>query len=195
MKDAIGVITASVGLNRCFNADGQSNPTYDPNNYYCSLTTRNVNGGIETQLQPTLNLAAYEVSGLDFQTDWRIRLDDVGMGDLGTVSLNLVVSRLLDYRIQNLEGGAVPRLRGHDWKRPDRLRRHRLPEVEGGRQPDLRIRPRHGDGELPLVRFHDPRLGRGARKPDAAGREGPPVRRPHRLVAGRSEDDAGGQAC
>lgn len=104
VKDAIGVITASVGLNRCFNADGQSNPTYDPNNYYCSLTTRNVNGGIETQLQPTLNLAAYEVSGLDFQTDWRIRLDDVGMGDLGTVSLNLVVSRLLDYRIQNLEG-------------------------------------------------------------------------------------------
>ncbi|PZQ54444.1 MAG: TonB-dependent receptor, partial [Phenylobacterium zucineum] len=69
VKDAVGVITASVGLTRCFNGDGQSNPTYDPTNYFCQLTTRNSNGGIETQLQPTLNLAAYEVSGLDFQAD------------------------------------------------------------------------------------------------------------------------------
>jgi iron complex outermembrane receptor protein len=104
VKDAIGVITSSVGLTRCFNADGQSNPNYDPANYFCQLTTRNTNGGIETQLQPTLNLAAYEVSGVDFQADWSADLEDMGLGDHGTVSLNLIVSHLLDYRIQNLEG-------------------------------------------------------------------------------------------
>ncbi|MBU2362705.1 MAG: TonB-dependent receptor [Alphaproteobacteria bacterium] len=104
VKDAIGVITSSVGLTRCFNADGQSNANYDPTNYFCQLTTRNTNGGIETQVQPTLNLAAYEVSGLDFQTDWGFDLEDAGLGDRGGLTFNLVVSRLLHYKIQNLEG-------------------------------------------------------------------------------------------
>jgi len=104
VRDAIGVITSSVGLTRCFNADGQSNPSYDPANYFCQLTTRNTNGGVETQLQPTLNLAAYEVSGLDFQTDWSFDLEDLGLGDRGGLTFNLVVSRLLHYKIQNLEG-------------------------------------------------------------------------------------------
>ncbi|TAJ74491.1 MAG: TonB-dependent receptor [Phenylobacterium sp.] len=104
VKDAIGVITSSVGLTRCFNADGRSNPNYDPTNDFCQLTTRNTNGGIETQVQPTLNLAAYEVSGLDFQTDWGFDLEDVGLGYRGALSFNLVVSRLLHYKIQNLEG-------------------------------------------------------------------------------------------
>lgn len=104
VKDAIGVITSSVGLTRCFNADGQSNANYDPANYFCQLTTRNTNGGIETQVQPTLNLAAYEVSGLDFQTDWGFDLEDAGLGDRGSLTFNLVVSRLLHYKIQNLEG-------------------------------------------------------------------------------------------
>lgn len=104
VDDAIGVITASVGLTRCFNADGQSNASYDPQNYYCQLTTRNSNGGVETQLQPTLNLAAYEVSGLDFQADWAFGVEDIGLGDHGDLKFNLVVSNLLAYKIQNLAG-------------------------------------------------------------------------------------------
>jgi iron complex outermembrane receptor protein len=102
VEGAIGVITTQVGLSRCFNADGQSNPTYDPNNFFCQLTTRGVSGGIETQQQPTLNLAAYEVSGVDFQADWAVDLEDAGFGRVGDVSLNLVLSNLMDYKIQNL---------------------------------------------------------------------------------------------
>ncbi len=104
VEDAIGVITAQVGLSRCFNADGQSNPTYDPTNFYCSLTERNANGGIETQRQPTLNLAAYKTSGVDVQVDWGFDLADIGLGDAGALSFNLIVTRLLDYKIQNLAG-------------------------------------------------------------------------------------------
>lgn len=103
VKDAIGVITASVGLNRCFNSDGSSNPSYDASNFFCQLTTRNNNGGIETQRQPTLNLAAYNVSGVDLQADWAADLADIGAGDYGTVRLNAVVSYLHRYKIQNLE--------------------------------------------------------------------------------------------
>jgi outer membrane receptor protein involved in Fe transport len=102
VEDAIGVITAQVGLSRCFNSDGQSNPTYDPSNFFCQLTTRNVSGGIETQRQPTLNLAAYEVAGIDFQVDWDLDLGELGLSNAGQLSFNLVLSNLLDYKIQNL---------------------------------------------------------------------------------------------
>jgi iron complex outermembrane recepter protein len=102
VEDAIGSITALVGLNRCFNADGSSNPTYDPNNYYCGLTLRNSNGAIELQSQPTLNLASYKVAGFDLQTDWAVGLADIGLGDHGALSMNVVVSYLSSYEIQNL---------------------------------------------------------------------------------------------
>lgn len=101
VDDAVGVITAQVGLQRCFNTDGSSNPTYDVNNFFCQLTDRSENGGIETQRQPTLNLASYQVSGVDLQLDWRARLDDLGLGDFGSLSVNLIVSYLDQYKIQN----------------------------------------------------------------------------------------------
>jgi outer membrane receptor protein involved in Fe transport len=104
VDDAIGQITAAVSLSRCFNADGVSNPAYDPNNYFCGLTQRNVGGSISLVSQPTLNLAAYEVSGFDFQADAEINLDEIGWGDIGRIDLNLVVSKLETYRLQNLAG-------------------------------------------------------------------------------------------
>jgi outer membrane receptor protein involved in Fe transport len=106
VEDAIGQITASVSLARCFNDDGQSNPTYDPNNYFCGLTDRNVGGSISLVRQPTLNLAAYEVSGFDFQTDASLDLYDLGWGNIGKIDVNLVVSKLESYKLQNLAGEA-----------------------------------------------------------------------------------------
>lgn len=104
VRDAIGTITAQVGLSRCFNGDGSSNPGYDPNNYFCTLTSRNPSGGIELQRAPTLNLAAYEVSGIDFQFDYGFKLDDLGLVNGGDLSVNTVLSYLDTYKIQNLAG-------------------------------------------------------------------------------------------
>jgi iron complex outermembrane receptor protein len=104
VKDAIGTITAQVGLSRCFNADGKSNPTYDPESFFCQLTSRNISGGIERQVQSTLNLAAYQVSGVDFQADWALALDDLGVRNGGRLSFNAVVAYLDRYKIQNREG-------------------------------------------------------------------------------------------
>src|SRR5690606_31218650 len=104
VDDAIGVVTASVGMQRCFNADGVSNPNYDPNNWFCQLTTRDANGRVDTQLQPTLNLASYETSGIDLQVDWGFQLADVGVDLGGSLDFNLVVSHLLSKKIQNLAG-------------------------------------------------------------------------------------------
>lgn len=104
VKDAVGTITAQVALSRCFNGDGISNPGYDVNNFFCSQTTRGANGSIELQLQPTLNLAAYQVSGIDFQLDYGFALDDIGIGGGGGLSFNAILSYLDNYKIQNLEG-------------------------------------------------------------------------------------------
>jgi outer membrane receptor protein involved in Fe transport len=99
VEQSIGVITTAIALNRCFNADGTSNPSYSVDNYYCGLVTRNANsGGIEQIVQPTLNLAAYKTSGIDAQVDWRF---DLGPGEFG---VNVVASFLDTFEIQNLEG-------------------------------------------------------------------------------------------
>lgn len=104
VKDAIGTITAQVGLSRCFNGDGESNPNFDPGNFFCQLTSRDAGGAIALQLQPTLNLAAYRVSGFDFQLDYGVALDDLGLGNAGTLSFNAVASNLQNYKIQNIDG-------------------------------------------------------------------------------------------
>lgn len=104
IDDAIGELTAAVGLSRCFNEDGQSNPSYDSNNFFCRLTTRTVDGGVQTQLEPTLNLGAYQTSGVDLQLDWGFALEDAGMDVPGAMNLSLLVAHIMTHEIQNLEG-------------------------------------------------------------------------------------------
>lgn len=102
VEDAIGVLTARVGMNRCFNADGVSNPTYDPNNFFCQLTTRNAEGRVQTQLQPTLNLGGYKTSGVDLQVDWRFALQDLGFESPASMGFKLILAHLISQEIQNL---------------------------------------------------------------------------------------------
>lgn len=105
VKGAIGFITAPVVLNGCFNTNGASNPNYSPTNSYCQLITRDASGNITEVRTPQLNLAAYKTSGVDFQLDDGFELSDVGLPDgAGELRLNLVVSYLAHYEIQNLAG-------------------------------------------------------------------------------------------
>ena len=56
VKDAVGQLPIKNAFQFCFNAGG-SNPTYDPNNYYCQLLTRNPASGVPLNpVQPLLNL-------------------------------------------------------------------------------------------------------------------------------------------
>jgi iron complex outermembrane recepter protein len=106
VKDAIGQITTAVSFQRCFNADGVSNPGYSASNYFCALIQRNAaTGAVEQAVQPTLNLAAYEVSGVDLQIDHRVGLEYLGLSERwGSVTANVVVSHLRSFKIRNLEG-------------------------------------------------------------------------------------------
>jgi outer membrane receptor protein involved in Fe transport len=103
LKDAIGLITGDVIVQRCFNGDG-SNPTYDANNYYCKLISRNPSGGFANIDTPQLNLAGYKSSGVDLQIDWRLDAGDVAPSGWGGLGINFLLSYTGEYAIQSLAG-------------------------------------------------------------------------------------------
>src|SRR5690606_6542540 len=77
----------------CLNQDG-SNPTYDVNNEFCTLITRDNDGYRATVDTPYFNLGGIETSGIDVQLNWSF---PVGPGRMG---INSVVNFLDYYRDQ-----------------------------------------------------------------------------------------------
>jgi len=107
LTDAIGLITGDVIAQRCFNGQGNANPTYDPANYYCKLIHRGSSGGFSSITTPLLNLAGYRTSGVDLQVDWGADLAAFGASErAGSVSLNVLISHMDKYEIQTLAGAA-----------------------------------------------------------------------------------------
>ncbi len=80
---AIGYLTANLTYQLCFNADGQSNPTYDPNNIYCQTVGRQKEPGTGAPsgvFSTYLNQGEIKTSGIDIQADLRF---NVGPGRVG----------------------------------------------------------------------------------------------------------------
>jgi outer membrane receptor protein involved in Fe transport len=108
LNGAVGVITAPLAVQKCFNADG-SNPPLSTSNFYCGLITRNPSSGLITNVTtPALNLGGYKSSGVDVEGDWSFDLGAVGLADSdGRLSLSTVVSYLDKFEIQTLPGGST----------------------------------------------------------------------------------------
>lgn len=108
VKDAVGQLPIKNAFQFCFNAGG-SNPTYDPNNYYCQLLSRNPASGVPLRpVQPLLNLGQFETSGIDVQFDWTVDLMDAGLGEnAGSLAVNVAVGWLESFKVQNLPGAAT----------------------------------------------------------------------------------------
>jgi outer membrane receptor protein involved in Fe transport len=102
ISSAIGTLSALEVLQRCYNIDGVSNPTYSPTNQYCSLVTRDPSGGIMQVTTPTANLAQFSSSGIDAQLDWAFPLDATGLPPgSGGLAVNAVFSYVKKYDIQD----------------------------------------------------------------------------------------------
>lgn len=109
VAEAIGVLSVVQSVQYCFNVGG-SNPTYDPTNYYCSLLKRAGTGALEAPTtQPLLNLAQFNVTGVDLQFDYKANLSDFGIpgDDPGMISLRTAISYLDKFEIQSLPGAAI----------------------------------------------------------------------------------------
>jgi len=96
IKGAIGYINANLTYQLCFNADGQSNPTYDPNNAYCQTIGRQQDPA--TQGVPSgvfslyLNQGSILTSGMDLLADVKF---DLGPGVAG---VNVVMNYLDSFK-------------------------------------------------------------------------------------------------
>jgi outer membrane receptor protein involved in Fe transport len=100
VKDYISGIGADVIINRCVQ-------TLDP--FFCNLVHRDTAGSL--WLSPngfitdtTLNTGALRTKGVDLNVNYRLNLDDVGMGDSGSLTFNFVGTYLDDLSIQSLPG-------------------------------------------------------------------------------------------
>jgi len=109
IREAIGSIALTDILQRCFNADGVSNPAYSNNNVYCKLLTRDSSSGnVALGRQLLLNLATYRTAGVDLQFDWGFGLGAVGLSDsLGALRLNSVVSYTRSFDVASLPESPV----------------------------------------------------------------------------------------
>ncbi|NWE52999.1 TonB-dependent receptor domain-containing protein [Brevundimonas sp. P7753] len=104
VSEAVGTLGVGNAIRYCFN-NGGNNPTYDKNNYYCSLQGRSAaDGNMVAPRQPLLNLGQFNVTGVDLQFDWRLHLADIGLPDDGTLSFGSAISYLSSFEIQALPG-------------------------------------------------------------------------------------------
>ena len=73
IKDAIAPTNALSVYQKCFNVDG-SNPSYDVNNSFCRLISRDRDGYRATVDTPYSNLGGIQTSGIDVQVNWAFPL-------------------------------------------------------------------------------------------------------------------------
>ena len=109
IRDAIGSISLTTILPRCFNFDGVSNPTYSTSNIFCQQITRDPrSGSIAFGREGALNLATYRTDGVDVQFDWGLGLDALGLGeDAGALRINSVVTYTRSFKVSSLPGSPV----------------------------------------------------------------------------------------
>lgn len=106
IEDVVGTLPTTQQLRRCFNENGTSNPNYDPSNFFCQLFSRDPNSGQITQtLETNANLGTLKTSGIDFQVDWALTLADLGGPDWGSLALNVIGTKLLEWKRQDIPEG------------------------------------------------------------------------------------------
>jgi iron complex outermembrane receptor protein len=102
---AISFLNAGQVYQQCFNANGASNPTYDPNNIYCKAILRAQfpgSQGIPLDVQSTyMNQGGLKTDGIDVQLDW----SDLAIGP-GRLNLGSVVTYLHSFRVSIAPGSA-----------------------------------------------------------------------------------------
>lgn len=107
IEDVVGTVSVTEQLRRCYNFDGASNPTYDPNNVYCQLFQRDRGTGqIVNTFETNANLGTLRTSGVDFQIDWNAALADLGAPDWGSLAFNITGTWLENWERQDLPGSA-----------------------------------------------------------------------------------------
>jgi iron complex outermembrane recepter protein len=112
LDGAIAPVTSQIAYAQCFNANGASNPNYDPNNNFCQLIKRTTAGNPDTTVGKYINLGFIQTQGVDLNIDWKMRLSDAGLSLPGAITANLAYTKLLKYEVQVATGDQVVDYKG-----------------------------------------------------------------------------------
>jgi iron complex outermembrane receptor protein len=109
ISNAVGSLSLTDILPRCFNSDGISNPTFSAANIYCQQIVRDRNtGDIVLGHEGLLNLASYKTDGVDTEIDWGFGLGALGLSDnAGAVRLNSMITYTHTFKVSSLPGSPV----------------------------------------------------------------------------------------
>jgi iron complex outermembrane receptor protein len=108
IANAVGSLSLTDILPRCFNSDGISNPNYSAANIYCQQITRDRNtGDIVLGHEGLLNLASYKTDGIDTEIDWSFGLDALGLNNAGTFRFNSLIAYIHTFDVASLPGSPV----------------------------------------------------------------------------------------
>jgi outer membrane receptor protein involved in Fe transport len=99
LTEALGSVSGTTTVQRCFNVNG-FNPSYSISNPYCDLISRNAtSGAIDRVSSVTENLVEFQHRSYDLQLDWAYDLER-----LGTISVNTMWSYLDAHNVTVLPG-------------------------------------------------------------------------------------------
>ncbi|MDP9087532.1 MAG: TonB-dependent receptor [Pseudomonadota bacterium] len=108
IANAVGSLSLTDILPRCFNVDRISNPAYSAANIFCQQITRDRNtGDIVLGHEGLLNLASYKTDGIDTQIDWSFGLDAFGWNNAGTFRVNSLIGYVHTFNVSSLPGSPV----------------------------------------------------------------------------------------
>ena len=108
IANAVGSLSLTDILPRCFNVDGISNPSYSAANVYCQQIARDHNtGDIVLGHEGLLNLASYKTDGIDTEIDWSFGLDALGLNNAGTFRFNSLIAYIHTFNVASLPGSPV----------------------------------------------------------------------------------------
>jgi iron complex outermembrane receptor protein len=102
-KIEIENVVASLGFlpayQQCFNANGASNPTYDPQNPYCLRITRDpVNAEPLIVYGGNFNFSQRLTSGIDFTVNWSMPMSNFGLNVPGDFGVRSAANKLLTWK-------------------------------------------------------------------------------------------------
>lgn len=103
---AVSTLSTDYVYRQCFNFDGKSNPNYDASNTFCKRIIRDPSNGFWSATQALFeNLGKIATSGFDANLNWSVPAP--GIGDEGSLMLNVAFNYLEKFDVQNLPGGEV----------------------------------------------------------------------------------------
>ena len=112
IQEAVGSISVSTFIPRCFNSEG-ANPTYAQTNFYCAFFNRNETGNINNAAELNRNIGTVQTSGVDLQVDYRLDLSDVGApGWAPRLDVNYVLNYLDEFKLSTLPGDPFRDIKG-----------------------------------------------------------------------------------